>query len=92
MVILKNGKYFLNVSLEAKKMLVSHHFLIMINQGRLITSPENMYVNIHHMNLFGGQRGCSLTALGIVGWEWEGDVERRWLSDPVEEEALEASS
>lgn len=91
MVILKNGKYFLNVSQEAKKMPVSHNFLIMVNQGRLITSPENMYVNTHHMNLVGGQWGCSLTASGIVGWQWEGDVERRWLSDPVEE-ALEASS
>lgn len=92
MVILKNGKYFLNVSQEAKKMPVSHYFLVMINPGKLITSPGNMYVNIHHMNLIGGQWGCSLTVLGIVGWEWEGEVERRWLSHPVEEEALEVSS
>lgn len=29
--------------------------------------------------LVGGQWGCNLTALGIVGWEWEGDVEMRRL-------------
>lgn len=90
MVILKNGKYFLNVSQEAKKMPVSHYFLIMISQGRLITSPQNTYVNIHHTIMIRWLEGSGAVISQL--WAlWAGSGKGMWRWGGSESEQLRAS-